>query len=58
MLCIARSAQDGELYRARVVTVVKKGMVSYIVFGNIEVLSVDSLYELPPVLEMMAPASV
>merc|ERR1719470_627961 len=57
LLCIARSAQDGELYRARVVTVEKKVTVSYIDFGNTEVVSVGDVYELPPGLEMMAPAS-
>ena len=57
LLCISRSAQDGELYRARVVTVDKKVTVSFIDFGNTEVVSVDDVYELPSGLEMMAPAS-
>merc|ERR1719318_2216316 len=57
LLCISRSVQDGELYRARVVTVDKKVTVSYIDFGNTEVVSVDDVYELPSGLEMMAPAS-
>ena len=46
LLCIAKSVQDGELYRARVVTVEKKVTVSYIDFGNMEVVSVDAC-ELP-----------
>ena len=56
-MVVARYMEDMELYRARVVTVEKKVTVSYIDFGNTEVVSVDDLYELPSGLEMMAPAS-
>jgi len=37
MLCIARSPQDGELYRARVVCVDSKATVAFIDFGNSDV---------------------
>jgi len=57
MLCIARSPQDGELYRARVVSVDSKATVAFIDFGNSDVVSGEDLYELPPGLEMLAPAS-
>jgi len=48
MLCIARSPQDGELYRARVVCVDSKATVAFIDFGNSDVVSGEDLYELPP----------
>ena len=57
IVCITRSVQDGELYRARVVTIDKKVTVDYIDFGNTEVVGVEDVYELPSGLEMIAPAS-
>jgi len=54
-LCIARSSQDGELYRARVVSIDSKVTVAFIDFGNIDV--VEDIYELPIGIEMLAPAS-
>jgi hypothetical protein len=47
LLCISRSAKDGELYRARVVTVGMKVTVSYIDFGNTEVVGVEMCTSCP-----------
>merc|ERR1719466_721450 len=58
MLCIARSSQAGDLYRARVVTINKKLTVKYIDFGDIDVIAVTDAYELPSDLELLAPAAV
>ena len=58
MLCVARSSQDGDLYRARVTTINKKLTVKYIDFGDIDVIAVTDAYELPSDLELLAPAAV
>jgi len=55
VLCIARCSEDGELYRARVVSIDSKVTVAFIDFGNIDV--VTDIYELPVGIEMLAPAS-
>merc|ERR1719508_688314 len=58
MLCVARSSQDGDLYRARVVAIDKKLTVKYIDFGDIDVVAVTDAYDLPSDLELLAPAAV
>merc|ERR1719376_1239651 len=58
ILCIARSPQDGELYRARIVSIdSNKVTVAFIDFGNSDPVSEEDVYELPQGLEMLAPAS-
>merc|ERR1719376_1582563 len=58
ILCIARSPQDGELYRARIVCIdSNKVTVAFIDFGNSDLVTELDIYELPPGLEMLAPAS-
>ena len=58
ILCVARSPQDGELYRARVVGIDNNRItVAFIDFGNSDLVSEADIYELPHGLEMLAPAS-
>merc|ERR1719427_1265170 len=58
ILCIARSPQDGELYRATIVCIDKnKVTVAFMDFGNSDLVSEEVIYEVPPGLEMLAPAS-
>merc|ERR1719158_2778842 len=58
ILCVARSPQDGELYRARLVGIDNNRItVAFIDFGNSDLVSEADIYELPLGLEMLAPAS-
>ena len=57
MLCIAKSSQDGDLYRARVVDISKKLTLKYVDFGDIDVVALTDVYNLPCDLEMLAPAA-
>ena len=58
ILCIARSSQDGELYRARIACIEKNYVtVTFIDFGNSDLVTESEIFELPSGLEMLAPAS-
>ena len=60
MVCIARSSQDGELYRARLDSLgqsLKCASVSFIDFGDDDTVDAQHLYQMPCGLEMLAPAS-
>ena len=57
LLVIAKSSIDGDLYRARVVTVGQKITVNYVDFGDTDIVASSEVFSFPSGLDMLAPSA-